>query len=201
MIIYGSRAVHLNTVQLPNKKCPSCQADGSLELSVFRRHFHVFWIPFFPLWKQGVAHCMNCKEEFKVKKLPESIKIEYDNLKANSKGPIWQFSGLGLIACLVVGMTYASGVDAENELEYITAPLAGDVYEYKVESGNYSTLKVDRVTADSVYVLENLYEINRITKLYKIDKSENYLPESYGISRSRIKLMHDSGEIMNIKRD
>ncbi len=201
MIVYGFKSVHLNTKQIINKVCPNCNSKGTLFLSVFRKHAQVFWIPLFPVWKTGLGQCSNCKHEFRIKELPENIKIEYENLKADSKGPLWQFTGLGLIVCIVAWASYASGETELRELEYIESPLAGDVYDYKLETGNYSTLKVDRVTSDSVFIFENQYEINRISKIHRIDKPENYYNISYGISRAELKAMHTSGEIMSIDRD
>lgn len=201
MIIYGSKAVLLKTVIVPNKKCSVCNASGTLSLSVYRRHAQVFWIPIFPLWKQGVAFCSNCETDFKLKELSESIRIEYDNLKTSVKGPLWQFSGLGIVLCVVSWAYYASGVDKAKELEYINAPLSGDVYGFSVNDEVYSTMKVDRVTMDSIYVFKNKFEIDRVTRIYKIDKSSNYYPVSEAVSRFKIEAMHNSGEIINVERD
>lgn len=201
MIIYGSKAVHLNTKQITSKACPNCDSQGTLSLSVYRKHAHIFWIPLFPLWKKGVGFCSNCKHEFKIKELPENVKMDYDNLKADSRGPIWQFTGLGLIACLIGWASYASGETEKQELEYIAAPLAGDVYDYKLEFRRYTTLKIDRVTSDSIFVFENQYEINKVTKIYKIDKPENYSEVSYGIPRVSLEGMLNGGDIISIDRE
>ena len=200
MIIYGSKAVHLKTVQSKTATCPSCGTQGSLTISVFRRHAHIFWIPLFPIGKKGVSQCQHCKNVLETKDMPEPIKREYENLKNETKGPIWQFAGLGIIAILIAWGNYASGEDKKLELEYIKSPQIGDVYEYKIETGSYSTLKVVSVTNDSVFVSPNEYEISNMSKIYKIDKSENYSNLSYGISKNKLKEMYDSGKILDINR-
>jgi len=200
MIIYGSKAVHLKTAQFKTGTCPSCGTQGSLTISVFRKHAHIFWIPLFPIGKKGASQCQHCKNVLETKEMPEPIKREYENLKNETKGPIWQFAGLGIIAILIAWGNYASGEDKKLELEYIKSPQIGDVYEYKIETGSYSTLKVVSVTNDSVFVSPNEYEISKMSKIYKIDKSENYSNLSYGISNNKIKEMYDSGKIFDINR-
>ena len=200
MIIYGSKAVHLKTAQSKTATCPSCGTQGSLTISVFRKHAHVFWIPLFPIGKKGVSQCQHCKNILETKEMPEPIKRECENLKNESKGPIWQFAGLVVIAVLIAWGSYASGEDKKLELEYIKSPQVGDIYEYKIETGSYSTLKVVSVTNDSVFVSPNEYEISKMSKIYKIDKPENYSDVSYGISNSKIKEMYNSGEIFDINR-
>lgn len=200
MIIYGSKAVHLKTAQSKTATCPSCGTQGSLTISVFRKHAHVFWIPLFPIGKKGVSQCQHCKNVLETKEMPEPTKREYENLKNETKGPIWQFAGLGVIAILIAWGSYASGEDKKLELEYIKSPQIGDIYEYKIETGSYSTLKVVSVTNDSVFVSPNEYEISRMSKIYKIDKPENYSGVSYGFLNSKIKEMYDSGEIFDINR-
>ncbi len=200
MIIYGSKAVHLKTVQ-SKTTCPNCGNEGSLVISIFRRHAHLFWIPLFPIGKIGVSQCQHCKQVLQAKEMPELIRREYDNLKSETKGPIWQFAGLGIIALLIVWVNYTSGEEKKMQLEYLASPQEGDVYEYKVEeSGNYSTLKIVDVSGDSVFVSPNEYEINKITQIHKIDKAENYSDLYYGISKSDVRKMFDSGEILDVNR-
>lgn len=200
MIIYGSKAVHLKTASSKTATCPSCGTQGSLTFSVFRKHAHIFWIPLFPIGKKGVSQCQHCKNVLETKEMPEPIKREYENLKSETKGPIWQFAGLGLIAILIVWGTYASEEDKKQELKYIANPQKGDIYEYRIETGSYSTLKVVSVTNDSVFVSPNEYEIGKMSKIYKIDKPENYSDLSYGISKIKLNEMYNSGGIFDINR-
>lgn len=200
MVIYGSKAVHLKSAQSKTATCPSCGTQGSIVLSVYRKHAHIFWIPLFPIGKKGVSECKHCKNVLKSNEMPDTIKNEYINLKNDAKGPVWQFAGLAIFAILVMWIGYSSGENEKLELEYISAPTKGDIYEYKVETGSYSTLKVISVSNDSVFVSPNEFEINKRSKLYKIDKPENYSQLPYGISKNKLKEMYDSGNIFDINR-
>ena len=192
--------VHLKTEQSETAICPSCGTQGSLTINIFRKHAHIFWIPLFPFGKKGVSQCEHCNNILEMKEMPDSLKREFENLKNETKGLIWQFTGLGIIAILIVWGNYVNGEDKKTELEYLKSPQIGDVYEYKIETGSYSTLKVVGVKNDSIFVSPNEYEISKMSKMYKIDKSENYSNLSYGVSINKIKEMYDSGEIFDINR-
>ncbi len=97
-------------------------------------------------------------------------------------------------------MNYANGEEKKMQLEYLASPQVGDVYEYKIETGSYSTLKVVSVSEDSIFISPNEYEINKVSRIYKIDKAENYSDLSYGISKSDIREMFSSGDILDINR-
>src|SRR6187402_2989521 len=178
MIIYGSKPVHLKSVQSPTLVCPNCAQTGTVVLSAFSKHAHIFWIPVFPIGRMGVSQCQHCKQVLELKAMPHELKREYDILKAETKVPLWQFSGLGVIAVIIAFATYSSGEDKKKEAEYLANPVAGDVYRYKTESKQYSTLKVVSVSADSVFVSPNGYETNKMSGIYEIDKAENYAAES-----------------------
>ena len=204
MIIYGAKAVHLKTVKSTNGICPNCNTKRELSISIFRKHAHVFWMPLFPLWKKGISECNHCKKVMKFKEMPESVKLEYQNLKANTKGPIWQFSGLALILVLTYGLTVMSKLGSESyqkkKLELFNSPMKGDIYEYVIKTGKYTTIKIVEVSIDSIYFSPNNYESNSIIKLHKINKVENYSDKIYSISKEKVKEMYTSGEIIGVKR-
>ena len=200
MIIYGTRAAHIKTKELPNVVCKDCGTKGSIRMSLFRRHAHVFWIPLFPLNKIGVSECQHCKSTLRPKEMPEALNREYDNLKMENKGPLWQFSGLFLIAILIVWISYSSGQDKKLEMQHIKNPEVGDVYRYKLETGRYSTFKVAQISEDSVFLFPNEFEITKRSKVYKIDKAENYSDSALGFTRQEILDFYDSGYIYDVDR-
>jgi hypothetical protein len=106
-----------------------------------------------------------------------------------------------VIAIIIAFVTYSSGQDKKQEQEWIASPVVGDVYRYKTENKQYSTLKVAVVSADSVFVTPNEYETNKMSGISEIDKAENYGDQSYGISMSDLKKMHTENEIYDIDRD
>lgn len=201
MIVYGSKSVHLKSAQPTTTVCPSCGQTGTIILSTYSKHAHVFWIPLFPIGRLGLSQCQHCKHMLETDKMPGELRMEYNTLKATTRAPLWQFSGLALIAFIFLSVTYSNGEDKKKALEYLANPAVGDVYEYKTDSKNYSTLKVMAVSADSVFVSPNEYETNKMTHMYEIDKAENYPDITYSISISDLKQKYISNNIYDINRN
>ena len=201
MIIYGTRSQHLKSSQPPSMVCPHCGQTGTTVLSVYSKYAHIFWIPIFPVGRTAYSQCAHCKQVLEQNKMSPELQRESNNLKAQTRTPIWQFAGVVLIAALVGFSMYASGQAAKDRQEYIANPMTGDIYNIKTEDKNYTTFKIVSVTADSVFVSPNKYETDKSTGIYKINKAENYLDESYGISRSTLKQMLQDDTIYGIDRN
>src|SRR5689334_11457267 len=195
MIIYGTKPVHLKSAQPSTTVCPSCGQTGTIVLSAYSKHAHIFWIPLFPIGRLGVSQCQHCKQALDDAAMPGELKREYNNLKAETRVPIWQFLGLALIGLLAIWITYNSGEEKKKQLGYVANPAVGDVYKYRTENRSYSTLKVTSISADSVFVSPNNYESDKASGVYKIEKEENYADFSYGISKEDLKKMHAEDEI------
>ncbi len=201
MIIFGSGSAHIKTAPVRNVTCDNCNNQNTISFSIFRKHAHIFWIPVFPMNKTGASQCSHCQQVLKPKQMPERLKMEYQNFKSDAKGPIWQFAGLFLIVCLIGFAGYSGSKDKKNTEQYLSEPAIGDIYEYRIETGSYSTMKVMQVTQDSLYMSFNDYEISKSSRIYKIDKEENYPDEVYGVSRQDLLGMKADGDILDINRD
>lgn len=201
MIIFGSGSAHIKTATAKNATCENCGNQDTLSFSIYRKHAHIFWIPVFPLNKTGASQCSHCQQVLKPKQMPDNLKRKYEDFKSDAKGPIWQFVGLFLIACLIGFAGYSSGQDKENTAKYFAEPAIGDIYEYRIETGSYSTMKVMEVTEDSLYMSFNDYEISKSSRIYKIEKEENYPEETYGVSRQDLQAMKADGDLLEIQRD
>lgn len=201
MIIYGSRSSHLKSVQLTQEHCPNCGNPGTVILSTYARYAHIFWIPIFPLGRLSVSQCQHCKQALEAKQMPAQIRAHHERNLAETKLPIWHFSGLALFMVAITIGVFANKADQEQRAIFLKNPAAGDVYEFKTEGGNYTLFKLQSVTADSVIVTFNNYEVNKITGLTQIDKEENYSDSTlYAFSRAQISAMFEAGEILDINR-
>lgn len=201
MLIYGTKFVLLGTKRLTAAACPSCGTNGSVELSIGRKHAHLFWIPMFPLGKVGVSECVHCKHTMSTKEMPLGFQQEFKNWSGEAKGPLWQYTGIALFPLLIIAAMYNSDKEKEKELLYLEHPQLGDIYQYKYDKEYYSTMKVVGVTEDSVYVVLNSVASTSVTKMSQITKEENYimeLPEGYSIGDLKQKLQ--SGEIVDVIR-
>ena len=199
MVVYGSSATHLVTIQPQGAICPNCQEKDTTSISVFSDHAHIFWIPIFPIGKKGASECSSCKHTMDVKQMPEEYKREYNFIKGETKTPIWKFSGLVLIAGLITLGVFQSGKSKEERAAFVASPLIGDLYKTKAD-GMYSCMRISDITSDSLFVSPNMYEVNKSSGVKDLDIEENYMGFSYGIHRDEITRMFNSDEIYDIDR-
>lgn len=202
MIFYGSKSSKLKEGMLVNVDCPDCEEGRAMRYIIFGKYAYLYWIPMFPIGKENILECVSCKRTYHLKELPEHIKQKFELEKSGASYPIWYFSGLAVLACLISFAFYASNENAENDKLYIETPAIGDVYSVKAsKSGYYSAMKVTDITNDSIYVLFNNYEIDKRSKIYKIDKVENYTTETGAYSKQEIKDLFNEKIIYDVDRD
>ena len=201
MIIYGTKPVHLKTVENKIVKCANCEKQGQVAFSYFSSHFHVFWIPVFPYSRKGLSSCTNCGEELRPKHMPDHMRRAYKEIKKDTKLPIWQFSGVILVALLIGYFAYESSVENTTYTEYITSPRNGDIYRYKLGYDEYTTLKIAEITEDSIYLIPNEYVTNLKSGVTEIDTDANYGDLMYGYSRDEIERMFKDEEIYQVDRE
>ena len=201
MIIYGTRSTQLAKETLMDK-CPSCGAQNSVELYAFQKYAHIFWIPFFPIGKTAVSQCGHCKQVLQKKEMPENLLAAFQNLKAQTRMPIWTFSGLGLLAALVIAVVISDKKKDERNAKLILTPQSGDVFEIKTKENQYTLYKVSSIQNDSIIIHINNYETNKISGLADLkSKGESaYSEDEYAIHKSDLKQMLEKGEIVDIER-
>jgi len=201
MVIYGRNSTLLKSEQAPTAICPNCETKGSIVFSIYSQHAHIFWIPFFPIGKTGGSSCGHCKQVLKSKEMPDELRRDYNNFKSDLKPKIWQFSGLALIGIFAIWISYSNKEDAKKELSYLNDPMVGDVYEYKTEGGNYSTFKIWLLEEDTLFLLSNEYETNKMSGIREIDVDSNYTDFPLPFLKVDIMEMYKSGEIYDVHRE
>lgn len=198
MIVYGTRNKQLATEHL-TEKCTHCGTQNSVEMHVFQKYAHIFWIPFFPMRKTGISQCNHCKQVLQLKEMPPSLKASYETVKAQTKTPLWTFAGAGLFAVLIViGIISAKEKDERNA-KFIASPRSGDIFEIKTSNNQYTLYKVTLVQGDSVFVAPSNYETNKKTGLADLKKKE-FSAELMGFSLGDLKRMLEEDEIVDVDR-
>ncbi len=201
MIIYGTRGKEL-AKEIITDKCPNCGTQNSIDMHVFQNYAHVFWIPFFPTGKTGVSQCDHCKQVLKLNQMPSSLKDSYENIKTQTKTPVWMFAGLALVAALIVVGVISEKQKGEKNSKLILIPQVGDIFEIKTKEGQYTLYKVGEVSHDSVFLQFHNYETNKMSGLNDLKKKGDnaYTEEMYGVSKGELKQMLDKDEIIDIDR-
>ena len=201
MIIYGrSGAKNIQSQSFPGSTCPNCESN-SLEGHIYSMYAHVFWIPVFSLGKRTTVQCNSCGMELKKKARPLPIQNKRIELKGDYKIPIWHFAGAILLAFAIAGGIFQSGQKEKERQAFIADPLKGDIYELKLDYKQYSSFKVLEVDSDSLTIVYNLYETNKMSGLSSINKAENFEGDMYRLDRSVLPEMLEDGSIVDIERD
>lgn len=200
MIVYGSRGKQLAHQSLTTP-CPNCATSNSTEMYVFQRYAHVFWIPFFPLNKLGVSQCNNCKQALRSRGLPPALKSEYETLKAQTKTPLWMFTGVALLAVLIVSIVIDETKKSAATAEYIKHVQPNDLLETKVEEG-YTYLKVIAVKGDAVYVKGNKEAVSLESGLHPLGTGErSFSDEVFSIAQQNLLAQYKEKKILNVVRN
>ena len=201
MIIYGSKTKQLAKEVLIDK-CPNCGTQSRVELYVFQKYAHIFWIPFFPLGKIAVSQCDHCKQVLKLKEMPASLTTAYENLRAQTKTPIWTFSGLALFTVLIATGILNDKKNDEKNARLVLALQSGDIFEVKTKENQYTLYQVENIEGDSAFIRINQFETNKVSGLADLkSKGESaYSEDVYPFSKTELKVMLEKGEIIDIQR-
>jgi cell division protein FtsL len=194
MIVYGIQS-SLRKTEVIAENCPNCNTSGSLQMNVFQRYVHIFWIPVVPIGKTGVSQCLHCRQILKLKEMPALVRLGYDNLKTHTGVPIWTFAGLAIIALLIAGEIISDKQKAVKVRQMITALKKDDVLEVKLKSDVYTLFKVDHVSGNMIYLAMNKFQTNVESSIDDL-KSKEYdtsiiqeFPVSQLIDNSKIEII------------
>jgi hypothetical protein len=201
MLIYGTGTKELATEKLYDP-CDRCENHNCVSIVIIQKYAHVFWIPLFPTKKVVVSHCEKCGAEHEKKRFPDKIKVAYATIKLNTKTPIWTFSGLIVIAILIMWGIFSSRQKSAEEANFLNDPKIGDVYEFEIGPSQYSLLKVEEIYTDSVFVLTHEYETDKRRGLSDLSaKGDNgYGDEGFVFSKNDLKKMYKEGDIFGVVR-
>jgi hypothetical protein len=201
MIVYGSKSTQLLKETLIDR-CPNCGTPNSIEMHVFQKYAHVFWIPFFPIGKTAISQCGHCKQVLKLKEMPASLKTDYENLKVQTKTPVWTFAGAALLVIAITLGVISDRKNDEKNAALILTPKAGDIFEVKTKASQYTLYKVSVIEGDSAIIRINNFETNKISGLADLKSKGDtaYAEDEFAFSKRQLKTMLDNGEIIDIDR-
>jgi hypothetical protein len=200
MIIYGSKNKELVSEQI-SEKCPECGTTNRTDMHVFQKYAHIYWLPLFPLGMNGASQCDHCKVIFKNNKMPNELRLAYYNLRSKAKTPIWMFTGLILIGCLIIFGVIGSYKEDENTKKYITDLKPNDIIELKVDQG-YTTIKISEVKGDSVFYNYNRYVVDRKSGMHKIsNRDKDFYEDVDASTKKEMQTKFENKEILTVKRN
>jgi hypothetical protein len=205
MIIYGTNGSLRRSEPAPGLVCPACSNPDRMQLSVFSRYAHVYWLPLFPYSKPVVAQCGHCKGAWTEKELPAEaaqLKQAAQLLRKHTSAPWWQWSGLALLAAGLVWAFVASRQDDQANADYLAAPRVGDVYTvHESDSARrYSLLKVVAAHGNTVELVANDYDIDNRHPLEELNQPEKYSKEPFTLTQLDLTIMRNKGQLIDVDR-
>lgn len=201
MIFYGSNSKLISS-EATTEKCSHCGTQNCIEMSIFQKYAHIYWLPLFPLSKYGVSECNHCKQVLEDKDFDDNLKSVYTQLKSNSSTPIWTFIGAILILILIAYFMYSSKTQEDENSKFIQEPKIGDIYDIRLQDTTFTIYKVVEITKDTVLYTPSNYETNTIPGLkdLKEQKDDPYSADIYYLTKSDLKSMLDKNELIDITR-
>lgn len=195
LVIYGRRKLRIKKYTDNQTACPDCRSI-SLNIKVFKEYFHVFFIPFFPNGiKTSSVSCTNCNMPIRF----DSIQKQYEN---STKTPIYLYSGLILIGCLILLFINTNIKTQKEKKEFVENPQLGDVYLVRKENNNspeYYFLRICKINGDSIYTYHSNLVYNGYT--YELSEDDFFVKDDeLSFSKSELRKMLDNDEINSVKR-
>ncbi len=198
LVLIGTRDSNVKNGKVLNEECPKCKTENTLHFSIYKRYTHLTLIPLFPVGKYVNIECSHCEETFDYEDLPEKIQEKLKNEKLES--PIWMFTG-SIILVLFIAFTINNYIQKKDKTSIlIENPIRGDIYNLKFSNGYYSSMRIDKVTNDSIYTTHNDFNTYLPYEIDDIDKSENYSDRKINYSKKDIIKLYQEDEIIEIKR-
>lgn len=197
MYIIGHKSISL-AKEMVQDKCPNCGSMYSIEMNVFQKYVHLFYIPYLPAGKTGISQCSQCGQVLTDKEMPANLKEAYQQLKSKTKIPIWMFSGLVLIILLILYQLNNEQRQQKAIAQSMDKLVDGNVLELKFEKNNFTLYKIHRINGDSVLIRANEYESTTAEGLKDIVDSA-YVNDLRYLSKSELKKMANEGTVIGVR--
>lgn len=203
-LIYGKRSLIIKRYTDHTHACPHCRGLN-LDVKVEKFYYHLFYIPFFPSGgKFAHIQCGNCGKPYKDPVREEGYYIELeDEYEKRTKNPIYLYSGLILVASLILFMVYVNLETQKQKAKYIANPLTSDTYLIRAERNDstlYYFLRVVNISGDSIYTRHSNFEYRRYPA--DMDPSDFFVTEEELVyTKGELKKMLEDGEINAVDRE
>ncbi len=202
MILYGTKGAHLHTAPLLGVACPACATPEALQLTIFSRYVHMYYVPVLPYDRPAVTQCLRCQQAWKEEALPAAIRPAVQSFKKQFRAPIWNWTGAMLFVLGMCWLVTANARDDKDNAAYLAAPRAGDIYTVheKEDDPNYSLLKVVSTGGNLVELVANEYQVNNNHPINDLNAPAKYSKESFSLTLLDLRTMQNKGQITDVDR-
>jgi hypothetical protein len=202
MLISGTKEKLLIS-ETVSESCMHCGKNNVINLAIYQKYFHLFFIPFIPLKKTAISTCSHCKEKLFLKEMTISLKENFERIRGYTKTAWWTFIGSIILVGLITNELINDKKKNNRSAILINSPQKDDFYEIKTDDELYTLYKVEYVTKDSVFFKFSKNEyLNSLSLIEAEAQNEsNFTKKIYGIARNELKLMLKKEKLLDIDRE
>lgn len=100
-VIYGFNHAPIGTDTIL-LKCPSCEKNSWADVMIVSKYAHIYWIPFYPAYKEVNAICQSCGIKRYGIPLDVDLINNYDVLRKKYRHPWYTYLGIALIVLIII---------------------------------------------------------------------------------------------------
>ncbi|MBL4828917.1 MAG: hypothetical protein JKY55_03345 [Aliivibrio sp.] len=213
MIFFGSKGKTISGQLVEGIQCPSCENQEFISFGIIR-YFHLYWIPTFLTSRAAGIECTHCKKTLIGKELPKELSKKIKATVFTKKNTIPMFSGLIIIACLMLAITYSLQQSRIEENAYIEQPAINDLYivdftkifEDSDPNYKYGLMRIRQISSGEAEFQVSQVAYNKTSGVRKDISDKKAMSDSYYdteflyIDISKFKTMKSDKAIRSIER-
>jgi len=196
-MVSGYYYKRLKTQNLPTETCPKCETQGQMILESGCRVHHGMFIPMWANKKCVFLSCKVCKSNHAI---PDHLSEQAMSLYTKTRYRWYHYIGTFLlvtffasIALLIFTGEKERKDDLSTKIENITK---GHVIYYKLNNKERTSMYVDEVVNDTVFVRENKLSTNK--NVSTIDLKHNYTDKQSFYLKPTLLEMYKQDKIIKI---
>jgi hypothetical protein len=154
--------------------CIDCGAKNQITITKYANVFHFWYFPMLGFTCINHCHCSACGFHFEIFSLPPNEQAFWKQFIPDKRIPIWYYSGIILIALILIYLPINATVKANQKLTRFESNPTHQVIEYQTEEGNYTSVQTLQTQNDSIWVKFNRQTVKRETDFPYIKDQQHY---------------------------
>jgi DNA-directed RNA polymerase subunit RPC12/RpoP len=214
MFFWGTKGKTVSGTVVEGIDCPSCESKQFNTFGIIR-YFHFYWIPTFIISKLSGIECTHCKKTLIGKEISKELNQQIKKTVFTKKNTLPLYSGLFLIACLALFITYSINQSGKMQHEYIEQPAMNDIYIVDINDiyvGNvspgykYGIMRIKNVSSTQVEFEVSNIAYKKASDARKAINDDEYTATAYYAEESivvdirKLAALKESGTIYSIQR-
>jgi hypothetical protein len=96
-IKFGTYIILLGVEDASPFQCPQCKELTTTEFIITGEYYHFYYIPIFPIGKDGYSRCSNCTSSIRSLKFNKKTSDQFKEISSRYKYPLHTYTGITII--------------------------------------------------------------------------------------------------------